>query len=1002
MSAGALSAILVGRDSELSALAEAFTRTREGTAAVLVGGDAGVGKSRLVSEFTAGLDGRAQVLPGGCLELGENGLPFAPFTAVLRGLVRDIGVDGVVQLLPGGETRELGRLLPALGHPDGWRDADLARARLFEEVLALLQGLAERRPLVLVIEDVHWADRSSRDLLSFVIHNQPAAPGLLTLVTYRTDQLGRAHPLRPVLAGLERISWVRRLRLGRLSKSAVSIQLRGILGHEPAAELLDRVYQRSEGNPLFVEALLAGGAEPKGSLPASVHDLLAAPLQRLPDPTRDVVGATAPGGVRVGHALLAEVTGLGDADLSQALRPAVEWDLVRVDEDAYVFRHALIREVVYADLLPGERALLHVRYAEALERDPSLAPPGRVAVELAHHWHAAGRPHANKALTAAWRAAEAARESVAYAEQLQMLSQVLELWERVPDAAGQVGADHVAVLETAIQAAVSAGEGEPAMALIARALREIDAHTDPGRAGQVLWHRGELRYALGIPGDLDDLRTAARLVPPGHPARAPVLNTLANRLLTVPYEDEGRAAAQEAIRAAQEADDSRSEVMAAINLAYARARAGDLDEELPRLAEARAAAERLGDLGALLRAYGCEADVLQGAGRHEQAAAAARSGLNVAMQAGLPRTAGPTHAGNLAEALISLGRWDEATEIVEHALELMPTPSLRAYLLVLRGAVALARGDLAVAEAATEYAHDVFTRGTSYAQDHLLLVDLEVDLRLAQGRPAAAVALVERTLATGDAERSPRYLWPVLTAAARAVTAGAAGSDPVPDADRGPLLASLRERSARLPVIGPVQRAHQLTFTAETAQSSDGTGTTRETERPGGPTAWAGWDRAAAAWADLGQPYPQAQALLRAATAAAEAGDRHAAAERLRRAAEHADLLAAYPLRAQIDRLARMARISLGDGAGGDPALGAGADPGELSRRRLGLTRRELEVLRLLADGRTNRQIAEELFISVKTASVHVSHILDKLDVPGRVQAATAAHRLNLLDKDDV
>jgi DNA-binding CsgD family transcriptional regulator/tetratricopeptide (TPR) repeat protein len=455
-----------------------------------------------------------------------------------------------------------------------------------------------------------------------------------------------------------------------------------------------------------------------------------------------------------------------------------------------------------------------------------------------------------------------------------------------------------------------------------------------------------------------------------------------------------------AIRAAQEAGDSRSEVMAAVNLAYARARAGDLDEELPRLAEARAAAERLGDLGALLRAYGCEADVLQGTGRYEQAAAAARAGLSVATRAGLARTAGPTHAGNLAEALISLGRWDEATEIVEHALELTPTPSLRAYLLVLRGTVALAHGDLAVAEAATKYAHDVFTRGTSYAQDHLLLVDLEVDLRLAQARPAAAVALVERTLATGDAERSPRYLWPVLTTAARAVTAGAAGPDPVPDAARDLLLADLRERSARLPVIGPVQRAHQLTFTAETAESPDRAGTARETERAGGPTAWAAWDRAAAAWADLGQPYRQAQALLRAATAAAGAGDQPAAAERLRHAAKHADLLAAHPLRAQIDRLARMARIFLGDGVG--PAPGAAADPGALSRRRLGLTRRELEVLRLVADGRTNRQIAEELFISAKTASVHVSNILAKLDVTSRVQAATAAHRLNLLDKDAV
>jgi predicted ATPase/DNA-binding CsgD family transcriptional regulator len=1001
MGAGPPSTVFVGRDRELSFLADAFTAAGDwggdNTAAVLLGGDAGVGKSRLVTEFTSGLDGRARVLTGGCLELGENGLPFAPFTAVLRGLVRDVGVDGVVQLLPGGAARELGRLLPALGQLDGQPDADLARARLFEEVIALLQGLVERQPVILVIEDIHWADRSSRDLLSFVVGNQPSVPGLLTLVTYRSDQLGRGHPLRPLLAELARFSWVRRLDLDPLSKSGVSAQLRGLLGGEPASELLDGIYRRSEGNPLFVQALLAAGAADEAPVPGSVRDLLAAPLQRLPGTARDVIRAAACSGVRVGHALLAEVTDLGDAGLSQALRPAVDWNLLLVAEDAYVFRHALIREVVYADLLPGERALLHVRYAEALEREALLASPGRVAVELAYHWRAAGRAHASKALTAAWRAAEAARESVAYAEQLQMLSQVLELWESVPDAVEQVGADHVAVLETAIQAAVSAGEGEAATALITRALTEIDTDTDPGRAGQVLRHRGELRYALGLPGDIDDLRAAARLVPPGHPARAAVLNTLANRLLTIPYEEEGRAAAQEAILAAQQAGDARSELTAAINLAYAGACAGDLDGELPRLAEARAAAERLGDTGALLHAYRCEADVLQAAGRHEPAAAAARSGLTVATQAGLARTAGPTHAGNLAEALISLGRWDEAVEILEHALELTPTPNLRAYLQVLRGAVALARGDLAVAEAAMEYAHEVFTRGTSYAQDHLLLIEAEVDLRVAQDRPAAATTLIERTLANQNAERSPRYLWPVLTAAARAVTASSARPDRGPAADRGVLLAHLRALSARLPVIGPVQRAQQLTFAAETASSPDSAGTTRQTAKPDGPAAW---DRAAAAWADLAQPYPQAKTLLRAAAAAVDAGDRNAAAERLRRAAGHAELLAAHPLRAQIDQLARLARISLDDGTRG--TAGPSAEPGEQIRRSLGLTPRELEVLRLLAQGSTNRQIAEKLFISVKTASVHVSNILTKLDVSSRVQAATAAHRLNLVDEDPV
>jgi ATP/maltotriose-dependent transcriptional regulator MalT len=321
-----------------------------------------------------------------------------------------------------------------------------------------------------------------------------------------------------------------------------------------------------------------------------------------------------------------------------------------------------------------------------------------------------------------------------------------------------------------------------------------------------------------------------------------------------------------------------------------------------------------------------------------------------ATRAGLARTSGPIHAGNLAEALIALGHWDEATEMIEHSLDLAPTPSLHAYLNVLRGTIALARGDLDLARACTDYAHDVFTRGTSYAQDYLLLVRLEVDLQLAQERRPEAVRLVERALATDEIENSPRYLWPVIEAGARA---GAPG---------------LSETAAALPAIGPVQRAHQLTLAAETGKPHL-------------------WDRVAGAWADLHQPYAQAWALLRAAETAVEAGDRAAAIAHLRHSASHADRLSAHPLRARIDRLARLARISLTPVS--EPPAGNG-------QHDFGLTRREREVLDLISDGRTNRQIAEELFISVKTVGAHVSSILAKLSVSSRLQAATTAHKHQL------
>lgn len=934
----------VGRGEELAVLGDADARVRQGSpAAVLIGGETGVGKTRLVAEFTAGLSTRSLVLLGGCVELGANGLAFAPFTAVLRALTRELGVAGVSQVLPHGEARELGRLLPTLGSSSSDHAGGLARARLFEEYLALLAGVAEQRSIVLVIEDMHWADRSSRELLSFLLRNQHAVPGLLMIATHRSDQTQRSHPLRRLLAELDRLAWVRRFELGRMTKNDVVGQLRGLLGREPDAGLSEEIFRRSAGNPLFVEAL---SVEADAPVPESIRDLLLTPLQHLPARTRQVVRAAAVGGFRVDHALLSAVTELDDAALTSVLRPAVGSNLMLVEENGYVFRHALVPEVLYEDMLPGERTLLHVRYADVLDEDSSLASDGRAAVESAHHWYASKR-HPAEALAASWRAAAEASASLAYAEQLHMLLQVLELWKCVPDATGQIATSRAEVVEKAVHAGMAAGEGGRAMELITAALSE---NRDPLRAGRLLACRGELRFALGLPGDLADLRRAALLIPNDHDARASVLNTLANRLLTIPREEEGRAVAREAIAAAQATGDARSEIIAAINLAYSQARAGDIDGQLPHLLAARATADRIRDHGALMHAYRCEADVLQGAGRYEQAAETARHGLRTAAGAGLARTSGPTQAGNLAEALIALGRWDEATETIGHALDLIPPPSLHAYLLVLRATIALARGDLDLAQTCTVYAREIFTRGTPYAQDYLLLVHLEVDLRLAQGRRPDAARLVEQALNT-EIETSPRYLWPVIEAGARAGVTG------------------LDETASALPVIGPVQRAHRLTFTAETRAPDQ-------------------WDRVAAAWADLHQPYPQALALLRAAEVAAETGDRALAHSHLTRAASHADRLSARPLLTRIDRLARVARISL------TLANGLHAEDG---KERFGLTPREREVLNLIADGHTNRQIAEELFISIKTAGNHVSSILAKLDATSRLQAATTAHRHQLI-----
>ncbi|MBV9447024.1 MAG: AAA family ATPase [Streptosporangiaceae bacterium] len=978
------STILVGRSGELSALATALAETSRGNpSAVLVGGEAGVGKSRLVAEFA----GRARaagvrVLLGGCLELSAESLPFVPFTSVLRGLVRELGTGGVAELLPGGSSRELARLLPEFGDPAQADDTGQARARLFEHMLILLERLAEAKPVVLVIEDAHWADQSTRDLLAFLIRNQPSADGVLIMVTYRSDELHRTHPLRALLAELDRTGWVSRIELGRLSRRDTGELVAGLSGREPDDDALTGVYRRTEGNPLFIEALLAE-RELGSELPRSLRDLLVSGLRRLPDETQEVVLVASAGGERVGHMLLAAVTGLDAVALGQALRPAVAANVLLTDTDGFRFRHALIREAAHDELLPGERGQLHRRFAEAINDNPALVEPGRAAVEQAHHWYEAH--DSTQALISAWQAAGQAGLAVAYAEQLAMLSRVLEIWNQVPDAERRIGADHVAVLEAAVQAAALAGEQDRGIMLAQAALREVDTAADPVRAALLLETCGRLKYQLGREGYAEDLRAAVRLVPadPPGPERARVLEALAHNTLYVHGgwgDPELRAAAEEAVVIARRTGDAATEAAALVTIACAEPIGGNVARIRGWLTQARTLASQARAYQPLLGAAVTESNLLESAGLHGLAAEVAREGLATAREYGLARTVGAVLASNLAEPLVSMGRWDEASEVIERALELMPPRTSRAYLWRLAGDIALGRGDLTAAAESVAAIRAVLERARFNSQYHLGLARLDVELRLAGEGLAEALDATEDALERFDLPHSPRYAWPLIVAGARACAAAATARDPELRAKAAALADRLRTEADKLSVEEQAQRAHQLTFTAEAEQ--------------GDRTAW---DRAASAWETIGEPYPQALALLRSAEAALGDGDRDGGAARLRRAGELARRLGARPLHDDITLLARRARIALSDpggNAGGNPAPGHIDAAGPEST---GLTARELEVLRLVADGQSNREIAQELFISTKTASVHVSNILRKLNAASRGEAAAIAHRTRLL-----
>ena len=977
----------------MAALEAALETVRQGEpAAVLIGGEAGMGKTRLIGEFTGTARGAGvRVLTGACLELGADGLPFSPFTAMLRDLVREAGPAEIAALLPssGRAARELARLLPELtadrppGEPaaaspaagttdsgdayPGEMTAGEARAHLFEGFLTLLERLAEQRPLVLIIEDAHWADRSSRDLLAFLIGYQRAVGNLMIVVTFRSDELHRTHPLRPLLAELARIDWVDRTELPPLTRGQAEELAAVVLGRSPERGLADGIYERAQGNPLFTEELLACAGE-CDAVPDTLADLLVQAVRRLPEDTQEILRVASAGSGVTGDALLAQVTGHDAGKLIAAIRPAVAANVLVTSADGYSFRHALIQEAVHADLLPGEHAAVHTRFARAIDEDPALVPQGRADIEKAHHWYSAH--NTTGALAGSWLASAQASNAVAHAERLMLLDRVLELWEQVPDASGRIGADHVRVLEEAAAAAGDAAEPHRGLAFVELALTELDEAAEPVRFALLLRRRFSFRKDVGLGQSEADLHRALALVPEAvsQSARTELLLAVAH----CGMDSDGpqyRVWAADALRLARETGNVDAEAQALSNLAMieaGRSQVATSDSEAFRLlTQAREIARQARAYHPTIKLAIFETHLLCGAGEFEPAARAARRGIADAERHGLARTGGAFLAINLAEPLWYLGRWDEAVQVAGRALDLAPLPRTRVGLWTVDGAIALARGDLATAGRRAAACRAVLAAGGFDEQHHLPLACLDIELALAGEGPAAAVAVATEALAQYDLSlHSPRYAWPLLVSAATAAIQA-------PGENAAVLLDRLRALAEKLDVCGPVQRAWRLSYAALDPEAVLGL-----EEGDGSRVAVA--DAAAAAWEAVGQPYQAAIALTRSARIAlAERAGREAAA-RLRRASPIAQRLGAGPLIAQVADLTRRAGT---DGDADDP----------------GLTGRELEVLRLVAAGQSNREIAAALVISPKTASVHVSNILAKLGAATRTEAAVKAHELGLL-----
>ena len=480
----------VDRRRELLAIEAALETSRGGRGSVVfVGGEAGIGKSRLISE----LAGRAEregmtVAVGECLPLGDGELPYAPVVGALRSLMAQREGSELEEML-GSVRGELAVLLPELASDRGGVASppvgEGSQARLFEQLLALLASAARARPLVLVVEDFQWADRSTCDFFSFFVRAARREP-IALIISYRSDELRRGHPLRHCMLELERTGRALRVELGPFTRAEVREQVAAILDESPPAALVDRLLERSEGNPFFTEELLASSLEPGEPLPDSLRDTLLARVEARSTVVRRVLRIAAVTGRTVDHALLAAVAELSEDDLTDALREAVENYLLAPDcaTVGYSFRHALLREAVYSDLLPGERRNLHLRLAQTLAAQPALAGAKAAgAAELAHHWYAANE--LPQALAALVSAGVAAQHVCAPGEAWEHYERALGIWDRVAPAPGELPLERVEVLRRAADAALMTGEEERAITPGARRARadRRARRSDRGRAG---------------------------------------------------------------------------------------------------------------------------------------------------------------------------------------------------------------------------------------------------------------------------------------------------------------------------------------------------------------------------------------------------------------------------------------------------------------------------------------------------------------------------------------
>ena len=987
------SARFVGRSAELARLEGALQAAADGTPAViLVGGEAGIGKTRLVQEFTARAQQQgAQILAGGCIPLSGGGLPYGPIVEALRGLTHELAPAALQELLERAQDEFNQLLLSPYGRSgDPQRSADeFGQARLFEFLLRFLDQLSMHAPVVLILEDLHWADHSTLDLLRFLV-GMIDRERVLLIATYRSDELHPSHPLRTLLAELHRSRRIEHLQLLGFDRAELAELLASILGAPPAPETLRRVFSQSQGNAFLAEELLAtGGSQASDHLPARLQGLLLARVAEVAEDTRQVLRVAATVGRRAEHDLLAAASHLPEARLLAAVREAVDRQLLVIDHDAYGFRHVLLQEAVYGELLPGERRRLHLAIAHALTEGPHASALAPTAAELAHHWYAASQYP--QALVASIAAARVAADVHGFTEAHHEYERALALWDQVPNADDQAGLALSDLRMEATEAARWVGLPDRAAVLLEEALADLGGHIEPAREG-VLWARlAECRSEAGdSKGALVAYEEASRLVAnePASAQKARVLAGHGTELMRQAQYSVSRTTCEQAIVVARSVGARAEEGRALNTLGCDLAGLGDPEAGIAALRQALSLSDAAGDFDDIQRVYynlgvvlGCDA------GRPHETLQVLRRGLERMREFGL-ELARPSSVlrSEFATQLWDLGRWQEAEALVTAELMREPPASWALHLQLVAGRLHMDRGRLDLAhEYGRTAAHLVEELSDPLSQGFLQrylaeLATLEGDYSAA--RSAVAKALQDLV----DSEQHVDVIRVCRTGLRAAADAAERAHDRRADPDEvadihltgQQLLTYAHQSLARLGANNPVANALAAGCQAEFMRLQR-----RSDSRQ--------WAALAASWDALSQPYEAAYAHWRQAEALLSTKAPKPAARVLRQAHQAASDLDAQPLRHEIERLAQRGRIDLQSSA---PKAAAAEAPSPAAR--LGLTPREQEVLQHLVEGRTDRQIARALFISEKTASVHVSNIMSKLGAANRAEAAAIAHRLRL------